>query len=341
MTINLISDTVTRPSARMLEAMMTAKVGDDVFKNDPTVNELEAKVAEYFGMEAALFFPSGTMTNQTAIKIHTQPGDQLICDKYAHIYNYEGGGVSFNSGVSCKLVDGDRGMMTAEQVEASINPPDFYHSPLTTLVCIENTTNKGGGACWDFEELKKIRNVCDEHNLKYHLDGARLWNALIKKGEDPKAYGQLFDTISVCLSKGMGCPVGSVLLGSKADIDKAIRIRKVFGGGMRQSGFLAAAGIYALENNAARLAEDHKKAAEIGEVLQSLHFIKKVEPIETNIIIFEIDEAKMSSEDFLSRLTKNNVSIIGMGQGKLRIVTHLDYTDEMHADFLNILKTIG
>ena len=159
MEINLISDTVTRPSKGMLEAMMSADVGDDVFKNDPTVNALEAKVADFFGMEAALFFPSGTMTNQTAIKLHTQPGDQLICDKYAHIYNYEGGGVSFNSGVSCKLVDGDRGMMTAEQVEASINPPDFYHSPLTTLVCIENTTNKGGGACWDFSELEKIRKA--------------------------------------------------------------------------------------------------------------------------------------------------------------------------------------
>ncbi|MHA7862781.1 threonine aldolase family protein [Flagellimonas marinaquae] len=341
MIINLISDTVTRPSAGMLEAMMNAKVGDDVFKNDPTVNELEAKVADYFGMEAALFFPSGTMTNQTAIKIHTQPGDQLICDKYAHIYNYEGGGVSFNSGVSCKLVDGHRGMMMAEQVEASINPPDFYHSPLTTLVCIENTTNKGGGACWDFEELKKIRNVCDRHHLKYHLDGARLWNALVKKGEDPKAYGQLFDTISVCLSKGMGCPVGSVLVGSQAHIDKALRIRKVFGGGMRQSGYLAAAGIYALENNVNRLAEDHQKAEEIGEVLQSLDFIKKVEPIETNIIIFEINEDKMSSKAFLDQLTKNQVSIIGMGQGKLRIVTHLDYTDDMHQHFLKVLKSIG
>jgi len=341
MEINLISDTVTRPSAGMLEAMMHAKVGDDVFKNDPTVNKLEARVAAYFGTEAALFFPSGTMTNQTAIKIHTNPGDQLICDKYAHVYNYEGGGVSFNSGVSCKLVDGDRGMMTAEQVEASINPPDFYHSPLTSLVCIENTTNKGGGACWDFEELKRIRKVCDAHNLKYHLDGARLWNALVKKGEDPKAYGKLFDTISICLSKGMGCPVGSVLVGSKVDIDKALRIRKIFGGGMRQSGYLAAAGIYALENNVERLAEDHKKAQEIGEMLQSLNFIKKVEPIETNIIIFEIDEAKMSSEAFLEQLAKKQVSIIGMGQGKLRIVTHLDYTDAMHQHFLKVLKSIG
>ncbi|SHG34199.1 threonine aldolase family protein [Flagellimonas flava] len=341
MEVNLISDTVTKPSEGMLQAIMEARVGDDVFKNDPSVNALEAKVADYFGMEAALFFPSGTMANQTAIKLHTQPGEQLICDKYAHVYNYEGGGVSFNSGVSCKLVDGHRGMMTASQVEESINPPDFYHSPLTTLVCIENTTNKGGGACWDFEALKKIKKVCDANGLQYHLDGARLWNALVAKNEDPKDYGQLFDTISVCLSKGLGCPVGSVLVGNKELIDKAVRVRKVLGGGMRQSGFLAAAGIYALDNNIARLSEDHEKAAEIGKVLSHLPYVKKVEPIETNIIIFELDEQKMSSEVFLDTLQQKQISIIGMGQGKLRMVTHLDYTQIMHNHLLQTLKSIG
>lgn len=341
MEINLISDTVTRPTAGMLATMLAAKVGDDVFKNDPTVNTLEEKVANYFGKEAALFFPSGTMANQTAIKLHTQPGEQLICDKYAHVFNYEGGGVSFNSGVSCRLVDGHRGMMTAEQVEASINPPDFYHSPLSSLVCIENTTNKGGGACWDFSELQKIRKVCDEHHLKYHLDGARLWNALVAKKEDPKSYGALFDTISVCLSKGMGCPVGSVLVGDSETIAKALRVRKVLGGGMRQAGFLAAAGIYAMDHHIDRLEDDHKKAAEIGKVLSKLDFIKKVEPIETNIIIFELDESQMSSQNFLKKLEENQISIIGMGQGKLRIVTHLDYTDAMHNHFLTILKKIG
>ncbi len=340
MEINLISDTVTRPTPGMLEAMMNAKVGDDVFKNDPSVNALEEKVANYFGMEASLFFPSGTMANQAAIKLHTNPGDQLICDKYAHVYNYEGGGVSFNSGVSCKLVDGNRGMMTAEQVEQSINPPDFYHSPLTSLVCIENTTNKGGGACWDFDELKKIGKVCDDNNLKYHLDGARLWNALIAKQENPKDYGNLFDSISVCLSKGLGCPVGSVLVGSQELIDGALRVRKVLGGGMRQSGFLAAAGIYALDHHIERLTEDHQKAKEIGEVLKGMQCIQKVEPIETNIIIFELDESKISSENFLAKLKENNISIIGMGQGKLRIVTHLDYTGEMHSHFLEVLKAI-
>ncbi|CAM4260080.1 threonine aldolase family protein [Zobellia nedashkovskayae] len=338
MQINLISDTVTKPTQAMLAAMMSAKVGDDVFKSDPTVNALEEKVAKMFGKEAALFFPSGTMANQTGIKLHTQPGDQLICDKYAHVYNYEGGGVSFNSGVSCKLIDGHRGMITAEQVEAAINPPDFYHSPLTSLVCIENTTNKGGGACWDIEELKKIKEVCKEHNLSYHLDGARLWNALVQKNESPLAYGELFDTISVCLSKGLGCPVGSVLVGSKGLMDKALRIRKIFGGGMRQAGFLAAAGIYALDHHVERLAEDHQKAREIGEVLENLSYIKRVEPIETNIIIFEIDENVMTGDVFVEKLKEEDVLIIGMGQGKLRIVTHLDYTKTMHEKLLKILK---
>lgn len=340
MQINLISDTVTKPTPGMLQSMMTAEVGDDVFKNDPTVNRLEERMAKLFGMEAALFFPSGTMANQTAIKLHTQAGEQLICDKYAHIYNYEGGGVSFNSGVSCRLVDGHRGMMTARQVEDAINPPDFYHSPLTSLVCIENTTNKGGGACWDLEELRSIRKVCDQHQLKYHLDGARLWNALVAKNESPEDYGALFHTISVCLSKGLGCPVGSVLLGGKDLIDKALRVRKVLGGGMRQAGYLAAAGLYALENHRERLVEDHRKALEISLILKGLPFIKNVEPTETNIVIFEIDENRMTTDLFLNQLKERDIHIIGMGQGKLRIVTHLDYTDEMHEAFLDILSRL-
>ena len=340
MNINLISDTVTKPSQGMLEAMMSAEVGDDVFKADPSVNLLEKKAAALFGKEAALFFPSGTMANQTAIKLHTQPGEQLICDKYAHVYNYEGGGVSFNSGVSCKLVDGHRGMMLAEQVEAAINPPDFYHSPLTTLVCIENTTNKGGGACWDFQELRKIKEVCISHNLAYHLDGARIWNALVAKNETAEQYGKLFDTISICFSKGLGCPVGSVLVGSKVMMDKALRVRKILGGGMRQAGYLAAAAVYALDHNIERLAEDHQKALEIGRNLENLHFIRKVEPIETNIIIFEIDEEVITEKDFVSKLAEKEISIIGMGQGKLRIVTHMDYTDTMHDSFLTTLKKL-
>ncbi|MDA8952071.1 beta-eliminating lyase-related protein, partial [Flavobacteriaceae bacterium] len=279
MKIDLISDTVTRPTNGMLDAMMRAKVGDDVFKSDPTVTMLQEKAAELFGMEDALFFPSGTMANQTAIKLHTQPGDKLFCDKWAHVYNYEGGGAAFNSGVACKLIDGDRGMFTAAQLrDISAGRADI-HVPYSRLVCVENTTNKGGGACWDFEELKKIKQVCLDQNLDYHLDGARLFNALVVKNETPKQYGELFDTISICLSKGLGAPIGSILLGSKEHIAKALRIRKLFGGAMRQAGFLAAAGIYSLDNNINRLAEDHKKAKDIELVLNSLSYVKKVEPV--------------------------------------------------------------
>ncbi|MFC4097786.1 threonine aldolase family protein [Euzebyella saccharophila] len=340
MTINLISDTVTKPTDDMLETMMQATVGDDVFKEDPTVNALEHKVADMFQKERALFFPSGTMANQTAIKLHTQPGEQLICDKYAHVFNYEGGGVSFNSGVSCRLVDGDRGMMTALQVEEAINPPDFYHSPLTSLVCIENTTNKGGGACWNLEELKRIKKVCSKNKLAYHLDGARLWNALVAKGEEPRQYGELFDTISVCLSKGLGCPVGSVLVGSNELMEKALRVRKIFGGGMRQAGYLAAAGIYALDNHINRLAEDHSKAKEIGKTLQNLTFVKQVEPIETNIVIFQVNENLISEQSLVQKLKQHDVHFISMGQGKLRMVTHLDYTQDMHEKLLDTLNKL-
>ncbi|TBW29345.1 low specificity L-threonine aldolase [Gramella sp. KN1008] len=338
--IDLRSDTVTRPTKEMLQAIMTAEVGDDVYKEDPTVNKLEKKLADMFGKDEALFFPTGSMTNQAAIKLHTQPGEQLICDKWAHVYNYEGGGVSFNSGVSCKLVDGDRGMITAAQVEENINPPDFYHSPLTTLVCLENTTNKGGGACYDLEEIRKIRQVCDKHDLGLHLDGARLFNALVKKGESAKDYGKLFDTISVCLSKGLGTPIGSVLIGDSKYMKNAIRIRKVLGGGMRQIGFMAAAGIYALDNHVERLAKDHKRATEIGEVLQEQGYVKSVEPVETNIVIFYLGDASME-EDFMKHLSDNNIRISNMGQGKLRIVTHLDYTQEMHERFLETLRNIN
>ena len=340
MEVNLISDTVTRPGPGMLQAMMAAEVGDDVFKSDPTVNALEEKVAALFGREAALFFPSGTMANQTAIKLHTSPGDQLICDAFAHVYNYEGGGVSFNSGVSCRLINGHRGMVTASQVEEAINPPDFYHSPRTALVCLENTTNKGGGACYDFKVLQEIRDVCDRHGLKYHLDGARLWNALEETGEAADRYGSLFDTISVCLSKGLGCPVGSVLVGDAHDIKQALRIRKVLGGGMRQAGYLAAAGIYALDHNRARLKEDHRKAREIGEALRALPWVAVVEEVSTNIVIFQTAPAILTQEACISKLEAGGIRVIGMGQGKIRMVTHLDYTDDMHTYVLETLTQL-
>lgn len=339
MIVDLRSDTVTKPSKGMLEAMMEASVGDDVYKEDETVNLLETRLAQMFGKPKALFFPTGTMANQTAIKLHTNPGDQVICDKDAHIYNYEGGGASFNSGVSCKLINGNKGMFTAQDVEASINPPDFYHSPLTALVEVENTANRGGGSCWDLEELKRIKRVCESNKLGYHLDGARLWNALIATKQEARVFGDLFDTISVCLSKGLGCPVGSVLIGDESIMKGAMRIRKILGGGMRQVGNLAAAGLYALDHHIDRLAEDHKRANEIGEVLKALSIVKSVTPVETNIVIFELENPKLEAQ-FLGGLQAKGIQLSGMGNGKLRVVTHLDYTQDMHEFVLSNLKQI-
>lgn len=338
MNIDLRSDTVTKPSQDMLEVMMMAKVGDDVFREDETVNILENRIAKMFGKSHALFFPSGTMANQTALKLHTNSGDQIICDKYAHIFNYESGGASFNSGVSCNLINGDRGMFKAEQVVEAINPKDYYYA-ITSLVEIENTTNKGGGSCWDFNEILKIKQVCQEHELGMHLDGARLWNALVARNETTRQYGDIFDTISVCLSKGLGCPIGSLLIGDEPLMRNAIRIRKVFGGNMRQVGYMAAAGLYALDHNIDRLKQDHKKAKEIEKGLQQLSFIKKVEPVETNIIIFELNN-DIDESVFLNKLAEHSIKIIGMGSSKLRIVTHLDYNDDMHDYFLKLLKSL-
>lgn len=339
MIVNLVSDTVTKPSKEMLHAMLNAEVGDDVFKEDPSVNKLEKIIAKMFNKTSALFFPSGTMTNQVAIKINTEPGDELICDYYSHVYNYEGGGASFNSGVSCKLIKGDRGRIFSKQIQKNINKPDFYHSPKTSLVCLENSTNKGGGAIYDFNEIKKIRNLCDKHNITLHLDGARLWNALVETNQKAKDYGNVFDTISLCFSKGLGCPVGSILVGSEEKINKALRIRKILGGGMRQSGYLASAAIFAIENQIEDLKKDHIKAKEIESVLKNLNFIKNVEPVSTNIIIFSlIDE--IDENYFINKMKENKILIISLGEDKLRIVTHRDYTDIQHDYFLATIQKI-
>ena len=331
------SDTFTKPTLVMLEYMMKATVGDDVYKEDPTVNELERRISDYFGMDNALYFPTGSMANQAAVKLHTQPGEQLITDKYAHVYNYEGGGVSFNSGVSCKLIDGDKGMITAKQVEAAINPPDFYHSPLTSLVCLENTTNKGGGACYNFNEILAIRDVCDRNSLGLHLDGARLWNALVATKQNPKAYGEVFDTISVCLSKGLGAPIGSVLVGKKKFMNKAVRVRKVLGGGMRQVGYMAAAGLYIIEYHIDRMEEDHMRAKELAQLLINAKGVRDVEDVETNIVIFYLDEG-VKGEKFINYLKINDVRYSDMGGGKLRFVTHYDYNAKNHLKLKSILQ---
>lgn len=338
MIIDYRSDTVTKPSAGMLEAMRNAKVGDDVFGEDPSINELEAICASMFGMEAALFCPSGTMTNQIAIKCHTQPGDEVICEESSHVYQYEGGGIAFNSGASVKLLHGDRGRITAEQVLAAINPDD-PHRANTSLVSLENTSNRGGGSCYDFEEIKKIRDVCREKGLFFHMDGARLWNALVAKNETAAQYGEVFDSISVCLSKSLGCPVGSLLLGKKSFIKKARRVRKVFGGGMRQAGFLAAAGIYALNNNIKRLAEDHSHAKRMSETIAKKDFVAFVLPVETNILIFELKDT-ITAPDLVSRLKQHNILGYAIAPNRVRLVVHLDITAEMTEQTIRIFEEL-
>jgi threonine aldolase len=339
MIADLRSDTLTKPGKEMLNAMMTAQVGDDVFAEDPTINELQNKMADLFGCESALFVPSGTMANQIAIKVHTQPGDEVICDKLSHVYNYEGGGIAFNSGASVRLLDGDRGRFNSKEVEAAILGEDSYLAN-SSLVVIENTVNKGGGSIWDIDEIKQIMKVCDNNDLKLHLDGARLFNALVETGENPKDYGQLFDSISICLSKGLGTPVGSVLIGSKYFIKKAHRIRKVFGGGMRQAGYLAAAGIYALDNNIELLKKDHERAKQIGKMLEKMEVVTKILPIETNIVIFHLNPEITSPETFLEKLAENDVLAFPFGIDSVRFVTHLDFNDEHLKHLEKVLKSI-
>ncbi len=337
--IDFRSDTVTKPTAAMLNAMLHAKLGDDVFGEDPTVNELEEKVAEMFAMEAAIFCPSGTMTNQIAIKCHTQPGDEIICDHLSHVYQYEGGGIAFNSGCSVKLIEGNNGRVNAQQVEASINNKNDIHKPISKLVSLENTANRGGGSCYGFEDIKKIKKICEAYNLGLHLDGARLFNAIVAKNESTKQYGKIFDSISVCLSKGLGAPVGSILIGTKNFITKARRIRKVFGGGMRQAGILAAAGIYALDNNVERLKEDHKHAKQICIALQQKDFTGEILAVETNILIFEVRE-KYTAAQLADKLKSQDILVIVISKTQVRIVTHLNITDQMIDKTIEVINQL-
>jgi len=337
--IDFRSDTVTRPTPEMLKAMFAAPVGDDVFGDDPTVNALESKAAAMFGKEAAIFCASGTMANQVAIKAHTQPGDEVICHKLSHVYYYEGGGIAMNSGASVCLLDGDRGRITAQDVASHINPPNDPHRPLTRMVSVENTMNKGGGAIYDFNELKAIGKVCRENGLKYHLDGARLFNALVETDLTPGDYGQLFDTISICISKGLGAPVGSVLMGNKEFIWKARRIRKVYGGGMRQAGYLAAACIYALDNHVERLRDDHRRARQLEEILLSLPYVESVIPVHTNLVFFCL-KPTMPVQAFLAKLKENNIHALQLAPQEVRFVTHLDITDEMIVKTAEILRSL-
>ena len=337
--IDLRSDTVTKPTPAMMEAVMKAELGDDVFNEDPTVNALQKYAAELFGMEEALFCSSGTQTNQIAIKLHTQPGDEVICDALSHVYLYEGGGIAFNSGASVRLIRSERGMFAAEDVLGNIND-DNVHFPASRLVCIENTVNKGGGACWDWHELQKIKDVCVNNKLAFHLDGARLFNAMVAKSQDPKQYGQLFDTISICLSKGLGAPVGSLLLGTKEHIYKARRLRKVMGGGMRQAGILAAAGLYALRYHVERLVEDHEKARQVEQVLLRLPWVESVLPVETNIVIFKVSEHP-GTVLFLRHLEEHHIKAVSMGHNLVRFVFHLDQSKDQVDRLCEVLEGFG
>lgn len=338
MTINLTSDTVTKPTPAMLQAMMQAEVGDDVFGQDPTVNALESKMAAMFGKEAALFCPSGTMTNQIAIKVHTNPLDEVICDHFSHVYQYETGGYAFNSGVAINLIEGENGKITAAQVEAAIKPL-YDWLPKSRLVVLENTCNKGGGSYYTLNEIRPIRKLCQERGLALHLDGARLFNALVETGESTQDVGALFDSVSICLSKGLGAPVGSVLIGKKDFIAEARRFRKVMGGGMRQAGLLAAAGIYALDHHIERLKEDNERAKQIGKLLETLPFVDYVRPVKSNIIIFELPQ-KISGDAFIQTLAEQGIAAVALGPRMIRFVTHLDFTQEMLDQTLEILSNL-
>ncbi len=334
--LDLRSDTLTQPTAGMKEAMFAAPLGDDVFGEDPTVNALETKIAALFGMEAALFCPSGTMTNQIAIRLHTGPQKEVICHQYSHIYLYEGGGIMANSMASVKLLTGDLGKITASQVAEAINPDDV-HAPETTLVSLENTMNKGGGSIYTLDEIKPIHALCKEKGLKLHLDGARFFNALVETGESPADWGAHFDTISICLSKGLGCPIGSVLLGTKTDIKRAKKVRKVFGGGMRQAGFLAAAGIYALDYQVERLKEDHRRARVLGQFLVQASHVAEVLPVATNIVIARLEGN--SPEIYLQELSSKGIKGVKFGKDLVRFVTHLDFGDAQLEEFGKRIST--
>ncbi|MGB0863293.1 MAG: threonine aldolase family protein [Saprospiraceae bacterium] len=338
MSINLLSDTVTKPTPEMLKAMMQAKVGDDVFQQDPTINALQEKVAKMFGMEAALYCPSGTMTNQIAIKIHTQPLDEVICDVTSHVYQYETGGYAFHSGVAIKLLNGKNGKITPELIEPAING-DYDWLPKSTLVVLENTCNKGGGSYYRLDEVKAIRDFCQKKGLKLHLDGARLFNALVETGESTVDIGAQFDSISICISKGLGAPVGSLLIGQSDFIKKARRFRKVMGGGMRQAGYLAAACIYALDNHVERLKIDNDRAKKLGAVLQKLDYVESVEPVHTNIVIFNLKK-KCTASEFVQLLNQHQIASSPFGPQSVRFVTHLDLDDAMINQTIEVLRSI-
>ncbi|MCX2742901.1 beta-eliminating lyase-related protein [Mangrovivirga sp. M17] len=339
MIVDLRSDTVTKPSKQMKEAMLAAPVGDDVFDEDPTINDLQDYASNLFGKEAALYCPSGTMTNQIAIRCLTQPQDEVICDQRSHIYNYEGGGLAYNSMVSVRLADGERGILTPELIEPNILKEDI-HYPISKVIGLENTVNKGGGACYREKDIEPIARLAEKNDLKMHLDGARFFNAIVATGEEIKDHAKHFDTISICLSKGLGAPVGSILLGTDEVIKKAKRVRKVLGGGMRQAGIIAAGALFALKNNIERLADDHQRAKTLAKELEQADFVKNILPVDTNIIIFEVRD-DLSVENVLNKFEENKVYAVPFGKGAIRFVTHLDFNDEQMERTINVIRLLS
>jgi threonine aldolase len=334
--VNLISDTVTKPTPAMLQAMMAAEVGDDVFGEDPTVKALEQKTAQLFDKEAGLFCPSGTMANQIAIKMHTRPLDEVICHEYSHVYQYETGGYAFHSGVAMRLLGGAHGLLAPEVLQSSFRPLQDW-LPNTSLLVLENTANKGGGSYYTSAQMAELTAIARAESLACHLDGARVFNALVETGEAPHEVGALFDSISICLSKGLGAPVGSVLLGTAEKIKEARRIRKVMGGGMRQAGYLAAAGIYALDHHVVRLKNDHLAAKRLADALVQCAFVAEIRPVRTNIVIFELKDT-VSPTAFLAELKAKGINASGFGGQAIRFVTHLDVTEEMVNYVVEVLQ---
>ena len=325
--IDLRSDTVTVPSTAMRQAMAQAEVGDDVFGEDPTVIELQREVAELLGMDAGLYVPSGTMSNQIAIKAHTQPGDEVICEAGAHIMNYEAGGPAFHSQVQLNPIQGSAGVFTAQQVEAMIRPRNV-HMPPTRLIVVENTHNKAGGTIFPLEEIQRIAEVARSHEILLHMDGARLMNAVVATGIPADTWTPPFDSVSLCLSKGLGAPVGSVLCGSKAFIERAHRYRKLFGGGMRQVGIIAAGGLYAIRNQVEDLALDHQRAKRLAESLSGYSSVQiNPDEVHTNIVIFHVKEAKGTAAEMEQLLRMEGVLCLALGRQQIRLVTHRNLTD--------------
>ncbi|MCU0606079.1 MAG: low-specificity L-threonine aldolase [Candidatus Edwardsbacteria bacterium] len=338
--IDLRSDTVTKPDRGMLDAMMRAEVGDDVWGDDPTVNALQAATAALLGKPAGLFLPSGTMANQVAIRAHVMPGDEVILDRESHIFRYEVAAAAVVSGAQFNAIDGDGGVMTAAQVAAAVRPIDI-HQPRTTLVCLENTHNRAGGTIFPLDELRRVSAVCRKHKIPIHLDGARLWNASVAAGIPLAEYARHCDSVMVCFSKGLGCPVGSVLVGTKGFIGRARRGRKLFGGGMRQAGYLAAAGIYALKHNVKRLAEDHARAARLARLIAEVPSLDiDLAAVQTNIVIFDCARTGMDSEKALKKCAARGLWLVSFGRTRLRAVTHLDVGDAGIERAGKVLRTV-